>query len=117
VGRNDNNTTAGGLLLKSTMDGFCKLGFGVDINDSSNTNSGAEASFAIAFDTAKALLMWRYFDVSWKLKRYFNILSEATMKGNIKTVDDFVYKVIQSRKQEISLQNNYVREYPHQPWS
>jgi len=96
-----------GLLLRSTMDGICKLGFGVDINSLTNTNSGAEASFAMAFDTANALLMWRYFDVAWKLKRYFNFLSEATMKNNIKTVDDFVYKVIQSRKQEISVQNNY----------
>jgi len=99
------------------MDGFCKLGFGVDINSLTNTNSGAEASFAMAFDTANALLMWRYFDVSWKLKRYFNLLSEATMKDNIKTVDAFVYNVIQSRKQEISVQNDYVREYPHKPSS
>eukprot|EP00253_Pinus_taeda_P005739 PITA_05739 len=91
------------------MDGFCKLGFGVDVNSLTNTNSGAEASFAMAFDTANALLMWRYFDVSWKLKRYFNLLSEATMKDNIKTVDAFLYNVIQSRKQEISVQNDYVK--------
>jgi len=91
------------------MDGFCKLGFGVDINSLTNTNSGA--------DTANSLLMSRYFDVAWKLKRYFNFLSEATMKDNIKTVDDFVYKVIHSRKQEVSVQNNYVRGYPHTPWS
>lgn len=99
-----------GLLLRSTMDGFCKLGFGVDINSLSNNNSGAEASFAMAFDTANALLMWRFLDVAWKLKRYFNILSEANLKDNIKTVNDFVYKVIQSRKEEISsVQNNYVK--------
>ena len=99
------------------MDGFCKLSFGVDINSSSDTNSGAEASFAMAFDTANALLIWRYFDPTWKLKRYFNIGSEFTLKESIKTVDDFVYKVIQSRRQEISVENNYVREYPDQPWS
>ena len=46
----------------------------------------------MAFDAANGLLMWRYFDVAWKLKRYFNTLSEATMKDNIKTMDDFVYK-------------------------
>ena len=97
------------------MDGFCKLGFGVDINSLSNNNSGAEASFAMAFDTANAIILWRYLDFSWKLKRYFNILSEATMKENIKTVDDFVYKVIHRRRQEISFHNSYVREYAHQP--
>ena len=99
------------------MDGFCKLGFGVDINSLTNPNSGAKTSFAMAFDTTNALLTWRYFDVSWKLKRYFQLLSEATMKDNIKTVVVFVYKVIQSRKHEISVQNNYVREYPHKLWS
>jgi cytochrome P450 len=98
-----------GLLLKSTMDTICKLGFGVEINSLSNTNSGAEASFAKAFDTATAMLLWRYVDVSWKLKRYFNIGAEVTMKESIKTVDDFVYKVIQKRKREISVQNNYVK--------
>jgi len=95
------------------MDGFCKLGFGVDINSSSDTNSGAEASFAKAFDAANASLMWRYCDAAWKLKRYFNIGSEFTVKESIKTVDDFVYKVIQSRRQEISVENNSVRECPH----
>ena len=74
------------------MDGICKLGFGVDINNFSNTNSGAKATFVMAFDAANALLMWCYFDVAWKLKRYFNILSEASMKDNIKTMDYFVYK-------------------------
>eukprot|EP00253_Pinus_taeda_P034337 PITA_34337 len=81
-----------GLFLTATMDGFCKLGFGVDIN-SPNTNFGELASFASAFDAVASALLWRSFDVAWKLKKYFNILSEATVKANIKTLDDFVYKV------------------------
>jgi hypothetical protein len=96
------------------MDAICKLGFGVEINSLANTNSGAEASFAKAFDTASSMLLWRYADLTWKLKRYFNIGAEVAMKENIKTVDDFVCKVIQKRRQEISVQNNYVRECPHQ---
>jgi len=95
------------------MDAICKLGFGVEINSLSKANSGAEASFAEAFDTANAMLLWRYVDLSWKLKRYFNIGSEVTMKESIKTVDDFVYKVIQKRRKKISVQNNYVRESSH----
>ena len=95
------------------MDGICKLGFGIEINSLSYTNSGAEASFAKAFDTANAMLLWRFFDPAWKLRRYFNIGSTIATKESIKTVDDFVYKVIQSRKQEISVQNSYVRECPH----
>jgi len=92
------------------MDGICKLSFGVDINSSSNTNYiGEEPSLAIAFDTTITSLLGRFFGVTWKLKRYFNILSEATLKTSIKTVDDFISKVIQRRKQEISLHNNYVK--------
>jgi hypothetical protein len=96
------------------MDAICKLGFGVEINSLANTNSGAEASFAKAFDSANAMLLWRYLDIAWKIKRYFNIGAEVTMKESIKTVDDFVYKIIQKRRQEISVQNNDVRECPHQ---
>jgi len=91
------------------MDAICKLGFGVEINSLSNTNSGTEASFAKAFDTANAMLYWRYADLAWKLKRYFNIGCEVTVKESIKTVDDFVYKVIQKRRREVSVQNSYVK--------
>eukprot|EP00253_Pinus_taeda_P022825 PITA_22825 len=92
------------------MDGICKLSFGVDIDSSSNTNYiGEEPSLAIAFDTSISALLVRFSGVTWKLKRYFNILSEATLKTSIKTLDDFISKVIQRRKQEISLQNNYVK--------
>ena len=81
------------------MDGFCKLGFWVHINRSSNTNYiGEVASFAIAFDNTVTALQLRFSGVTWKLKRYFNILSEATLKANIKMLDDFVLKVIQGRK-------------------
>jgi cytochrome P450 len=98
-----------GLLLRSTMDSICKVAFGIEVNSLTNTNSGAEASFAKAFDAANTMLFWRYFDITWKLKRYFNIWSEANMKEIIKRVDDFVYKVIQSRRREISAQNNYLK--------
>eukprot|EP00253_Pinus_taeda_P021173 PITA_21173 len=91
------------------MDAICKLAFGVEINSLSNANTGAEASFAEAFDTKNAMLLWHYIDLSWKLKRYFNIGSEVTLKESIKTVDDFVYKVIQKGRQEISVQTNYVK--------
>lgn len=98
-----------GLLLRLTMDSICKVAFGTEVNSLTKTDSGAEASFAKAFDTANSLVLWRYCDISWKLKRYFNIWSEATLKENMKKMDDFVYKVIQSRRHEISVQNNYVK--------
>nr|ATG29922.1 CYP704C10 [Taxus chinensis] len=94
------------LFLRSTMDSISKIGFGVEMNSLSKSNSGPEASFTRAFDTANSMVLWRYLDIAWKLKRYFNIGSEAIMKESIRTVDDFVYKIIQSRRQEISAQNS-----------
>ncbi|XP_057852061.2 cytochrome P450 704C1 isoform X2 [Cryptomeria japonica] len=94
-----------GLLLKSTMDSICKVGFGIEMNSLSKSNSGSEASFARAFDTANGMVLWRYLDITWKFKRYFNIGSEAILRESIETVDDFIYKIIQSRRQEISAQN------------
>jgi cytochrome P450 len=95
--------------MRSTMDVICKIGFGIEVNSLSITNSGPEASFANAFDTANTMFFGRHFDLAWKLKRYFNIGSEATIKESIKTVDDFVYNVIQTRRHEIFLQNNNVK--------
>jgi hypothetical protein len=94
------------------MDAICKLGFGIEINSLSITNSGPEASFANAFETANTMIFGRLFDPAWKLKRYFNIGSEAVIKESIKTVADFVDNVIQTRRHEISLRNNNVRENP-----
>eukprot|EP01018_Ginkgo_biloba_P016142 Gb_31692 [translate_table: standard] len=97
------------LLMRSTMDAICKVGFGVDLNSLSSSNYGAEASFAKAFDSANAMVHWRYVDSFWRLKRYFNVGSEAILRQNIRIVDDFVYKVIKRRRQEISSQNSYVK--------
>jgi hypothetical protein len=87
------------------MDAICILGFGIELNSLSNTNVGPEASFAKAFETANTMLLQ-------KIKRYFNIGSEATIKESIKTVDGFVYNVIETRRHEIPLQHNNVRQNP-----
>ena len=95
--------------MSSTMDGISKLGFGIEVNSLSIDNSGLGSAFANAFDNANAFLFGRHFDPIWKLKRYFNIGSEVAIKKSIKIVDDFVYKAIQSRRYQISLQTNTVR--------
>ncbi|KAH9311236.1 hypothetical protein KI387_026271, partial [Taxus chinensis] len=91
------------LFMRSSFDAICKVVFGVDINSLSSTKSmsGPEASFAEAFDVANAMVFQRYVGSFWKVKRVFNIGSEATLKKNIKIVDDFLYKVIQIRRQEV----------------
>ncbi|GLJ25957.1 hypothetical protein SUGI_0497650 [Cryptomeria japonica] len=93
------------LFLRSTMNTICKVGFGVEMNSLSNSNTGPEAAFARAFDTANGIVLWRFLDITWKLKKYFNIGSEAILRQSIKTVDDFIYNIIRNRKQELSAQN------------
>ncbi|KAJ7514498.1 hypothetical protein O6H91_23G046600 [Diphasiastrum complanatum] len=43
----------------------------------------------------------RFFDPFWKLKRLLNIGHEATLKKSAKVIDEFIYRVIHSRRSEI----------------
>jgi len=97
------------------MDSICRVGFGVEINSLSKSNTGPETAFTKAFDTANSMILWRYLDLAWKLKRYLNIGSEAIMKESVKTVDDFVYKIIHRRRQEIHAQSSDVSRHSHSP--
>ncbi|GLJ25952.1 hypothetical protein SUGI_0497490 [Cryptomeria japonica] len=91
------------LFMRSSFDAICKVVFGVDINSLSSTKSraGPETSFAEAFDVANAMMFHRYVGSFWKVKKVFNIGSEAILRKNIKIVDDFLYKVIEIRRQEV----------------
>lgn len=92
------------LFMRSSLDSICKVVFGIDINSlsSSKAESGPEASFAKAFDVANAMVFHRHMVGSfWKVQRFFNVGSEAILRDNIKMVDDFLYKVIHFRRQEM----------------
>ncbi|KAJ4759432.1 Cytochrome P450 704C1 [Rhynchospora pubera] len=90
------------LFMRSTMDSIFKVGFGVDLG----TLSGLEESkaFAKAFDDASAQSLYRVFDVFWKIKRFFNIGSEAKMKKDVKLLNDFINNVIDKKTEKISTQ-------------
>ena len=47
------------------------------------------------------MILRRLFDVSWKIKNALNIGIEAELKKNIKVIDDFVYKLIQTKIEQI----------------
>lgn len=81
--------------MKSGMDSIFKIGFGVELGVLSGLEEGI--AFSKAFDEASCQIVYRYFDVFWKAKRFLNVGSEAKMKKNILLIDDFVYEVI-SRK-------------------
>ncbi|VFQ75699.1 unnamed protein product [Cuscuta campestris] len=91
------------LFMKSTLDSIFKVAFGAELDSISGDSSDEGVKFSRAFDDASALTLWRYVDVFWKLKRALNIGSEAKLKKNIRIVDDFVYKLIQSKIQQMQV--------------
>ncbi|KAG8383076.1 hypothetical protein BUALT_Bualt05G0147000 [Buddleja alternifolia] len=87
------------LLMRMTLDSICKVGFGVEIG--TLDPSLPENQFAQAFDIANIIVTLRFIDPLWKVKKFFNVGSEAVLDQSIKTIDDFTYSVIKRRKAEI----------------
>ncbi|GKV12957.1 hypothetical protein SLEP1_g24038 [Rubroshorea leprosula] len=88
------------LLMKATLDSIFKVAFGVEL-DSMRGSSIEGQKFSCAFDDASAAILFRYVDISWKIKRFLNIGAEATLKKNIKVVNDFVYKLINNKIEQM----------------
>lgn len=83
--------------MRSTLDSIFKVGFGVELNClEGSTKEGTE--FMKAFDETNALISWRYVDPFWKLKKIFNVGSEASLKKNVKVIDRFVNQVISKKR-------------------
>ena len=86
--------------MKSTLDSIFKVAFGVEL-DSMCGSSEEGTNFSQAFDDSSAMTLWRYVDLSWQIKKYLNIGSEALLKKNIEVVDAFVYKLIHSKIEQM----------------
>ena len=86
--------------MKSTLDSTFKVAFGVELDSMCGSNvEGKE--FAAAFDDSSSAILFRYVDIFWKIKRILNIGSEATLKKSIKVVDNFVYKLIHNKIEQM----------------
>ncbi|WCJ22826.1 cytochrome P450 family 704 subfamily A polypeptide 2 [Euphorbia peplus] len=85
------------ILMRCTLDSIFKVGFGVELN-CLNGSTKEGTAFMKAFDDSNALVYWRYVDPFWKLKRVFNFGCEASLKKNIKIIDDFVTNLIINRR-------------------
>lgn len=87
------------LFMRLTLDGICTVGFGVEIGTLSP--SLPAVPFATNFDNANEAVTYRFFDPIWPLKQRLNIGNEAVLARSVKVVDDFTYKVIQTRRTEL----------------
>lgn len=94
------------LLMKFTLDSIFKVGFGVDLKCLEGSSEAASA-FIKAFDDSNALIVWRYVDPFWRLKKFLNIGSEASLRRNIKIIHDFVHALISKKKERLEMQENY----------
>ncbi|KAF8044300.1 hypothetical protein BT93_A2325 [Corymbia citriodora subsp. variegata] len=88
------------LLMKSTLDSIFKVGFGVELNTLSGLDDSGN-SFTKAFDDSNAIVYWRYVDILWKVKRFLNVGLEASLKQNLKTIDDFIFELIRLKKEQM----------------
>ncbi|KAF3776280.1 Cytochrome P450 704C1 [Nymphaea thermarum] len=98
------------LFTKYSMDSIFEVGFGLKLNILGGSNEEA-VRFAKAFDESNALTFHRYLNLFWKVKRLFNVGTEATLRKNIAVIDEFIYKAISSRRKQYSrLQSPHVKE-------
>ncbi|CAI9771861.1 unnamed protein product [Fraxinus pennsylvanica] len=93
------------LFMKSTLDSVFKVVLGVDLDSMRGTNEEG-TQFSKAFDEASEMTCYRYVDISWPIKQYFNIGSEAKLKNCMKIVDGFVYEVIQNKIEQVRKPND-----------
>ncbi|XP_039157437.1 cytochrome P450 704C1 [Eucalyptus grandis] len=88
------------LLMKSTLDLIFKVGFGVELNTLSGLDDSV-SSFTKAFDDSNAIVYWRYVDILWKVKRFLNVGLEASLKRNLRTIDEFIFELICHKKEQL----------------
>ncbi|KAK8630995.1 hypothetical protein V6N13_079762 [Hibiscus sabdariffa] len=97
------------LFMKCALESIFKVGFGIDLNCLDWLSNDEATTFSKAFDDANEALSLRFFDPFWKMRRFLNIGSEATLKKNIKIIDQFIHNIISTKKELLAL-NSYPME-------
>lgn len=87
------------LFMRLTLDSICNIGFGVSLG--SLSPDLPEVPFMKAFDDSNKLIIRRYVDYTWKIKRSLNVGGEAKLRKCVETVDGFIYNVINTRRLEL----------------
>ena len=82
------------------MDSVFKIVLGIELDTMCGTYEEG-TTFSSAFDEASAITTLRYIDIFWKAKRFLNIGLEALLKKHVRVIDEFVYKVIKSKTEQV----------------
>lgn len=88
------------LFFKSTLDSVFKVILGVELDTLRGTYEEG-TKFSNAFNDASEITVLRYVDIFWKIKRFMHVGLEASLNKNIKVVDEFVYKIIKSKIEQV----------------
>lgn len=86
--------------MKLTLDSIFKVGFGIDLNTLSGLNEIGNR-FIKAFDDSNVIVFWRFVDLTWRIKRFLNIGMEASLKKNIKVINDFIFDLIRRKREQL----------------
>lgn len=86
--------------MKSTLDSVFKVVLGVELDSMCGTYEEG-TRFSNSFDEAGAIILYRYVDVFWQIKRFLNIGAEAALRDCIKVVDEYVYKLIRGKMEQV----------------
>ncbi|XP_061997034.1 cytochrome P450 704C1-like [Rosa rugosa] len=84
------------LFMKASLDSIIKILLGIELDSMSGKDEEGNR-FSHAFESEQEAALYRLIDVFWKIKRFLNIGKEAELKKNLKVVDQFVYKLINSK--------------------
>ncbi|KAI3895072.1 hypothetical protein MKW92_017244 [Papaver armeniacum] len=82
-----------------SLDSICKVGFGVEIG--TLAYELPDNLFAKAFEYASSTVTYRFMNPLWRLKKFFNVGSEALFVQSIQVIDEFTYNLIHKRKAEL----------------
>ncbi|KAK8495495.1 hypothetical protein V6N12_032774 [Hibiscus sabdariffa] len=98
------------LFMKTALESIFKVGFGMDLNCLDGLSNEEATTFSKAFDDANEAVNLRFADPLWKLKRFINIGSEASLKKNIEIVEKFVHNVISTKKELLAVKSDPIEK-------
>lgn len=84
------------LFFRFTLDGFGKIGFGIDLH----CMEVDEVPFAQAFDRCQSKIDYRFFSPFWKLEEYIFYWRRRELLQDIQTIRSFSQNIIKSREAE-----------------
>ncbi|KAJ3328243.1 Protein kinase alk2 [Blyttiomyces sp. JEL0837] len=84
-------------FFRFTLDSFCKIGFGINLNCLSNETP---VPFAKAFDQAQGRMMERFVTPAWELLEAITPLGYIHRR-NVKIIRDFGMEIVKNRRREI----------------